>query len=180
MHILLGSHGTGKSTLLKAIHKARKDIIVFDGISRPVKKALEEFHCTPNKYEEQSLINELTSWNYQHQYAYKNILVSRSIIDAIIYSEYLLENFGERGTAKDYYLHIPEMVQIFNRTKKNIHNIFYLPIEFRMTSDEHRYSEEAQKDIDQSIIEFLRKYKCKCIVTSGTVKQRVSTILKYI
>ena len=64
MKILLGSHGTGKTTLLKEVSTRFPDYYVTDGFSRPVLKIGRMLELSND--EKQYAINELSAWAYQN------------------------------------------------------------------------------------------------------------------
>ena len=69
MKILLGSHGTGKTTLLKEVASKFPDYYVTDGFSRPVLKISKLLELS--NAEMQYAINELSAWAYQTTYPIK-------------------------------------------------------------------------------------------------------------
>jgi Fe-S cluster assembly ATPase SufC len=64
MKILIGSHGTGKTTLLKEVSTRFPDYYVTDGFSRPVIKIGKMLELSND--EKQYAINELSAWAYQN------------------------------------------------------------------------------------------------------------------
>ena len=90
MKILLGSHGTGKTTLLKEVATNFPEYYVTDGFSRPVIKIGKQLELSG--YEKQYVINELSAWAYQNYLTHKNVISTRSIVDCIIYSQIITPN----------------------------------------------------------------------------------------
>jgi hypothetical protein len=169
MKILLGSHGTGKTTLLKAVSEKYPDYYVTDGFSRPVYKIARVLDFS--EQEKQVVINELSMWAYQNYLTHKNVISTRSIIDCIIYTQII--NPG---------MDVSEMVELFKQTKDQVERFFYIPIEFGFVHDPDRLNEELQKKIDVLFREFIRKYipKEKLTIITGTVEERLDLISLYL
>ena len=169
MKILLGSHGTGKTTLLKAVSEKYPDYYVTDGFSRPVFKIgrLLDF----SEQEKQVVINELSMWAYQNYLNHKNVISTRSIIDCIIYTQILNPSID-----------VSEMIELFEKTKDQVEKFFYIPIEFGFVHDPDRLNEELQKKIDLLFREFMVNYipKDKVVLIKGTVEERLEKISLYL
>lgn len=111
MKILLGSHGTGKTTLLKEVSAKFPEYYVTDGFSRPVIKISKQLELS--NYEKQYVINELSAWAYQNYLSHKNVISTRSIVDCIIYSQILSPN-----------LLINDLITLFEQTKDQVEYFF--------------------------------------------------------
>ena len=169
MKILLGSHGTGKTTLLKEVSTEFPEYYVTDGFSRPVIKIGRMLDFDNN--EKQFVINELSAWAYQNYLTHKNVISTRSIVDCIIYSQILAPN-----------LDIENLVTLFEKTKDQVEYFFYIPVEFDYVADPDRLSPELQIKIDEVIKEFMVKYipKEKVVILKGTVQERLDRISNYL
>lgn len=169
MKILLGSHGTGKTTLLKEVSTKLPEYYVTDGFSRPVIKIGKMLELSND--EKQFAINELSAWAYQNYLTHKNVISTRSIVDCIIYSQILAPN-----------LDIENLVTLFEETKDQVEYFFYIPVEFDYVADPDRLSPELQIKIDEVIKEFMVKHipKEKVIILRGTVEERLNQISKYL
>lgn len=169
MKILLGSHGTGKTTLLKEVSTKFPEYYVTDGFSRPVIKIGKMLELSNN--EKQYAINELSAWAYQNYLSHKNVISTRSIVDCIIYSQILAPE-----------LDIENLVTLFEETKDQVERFFYIPVEFDFVADPDRLSHELQVKIDGVIKEFMVKHipKEKVVILTGTVEERLSTISIYL
>jgi hypothetical protein len=169
MKILLGSHGVGKSTLLKAVQEKYSDYYVTDGFSRPVYKISKMLDFS--EQEKQVAINELSIWGYQNYLSHKNMVSTRSIIDCIIYTGILHPKMD-----------ISAMIKLFEETKDQVEYFFYIPIEFSFVYDPARLNEDLQKKIDILFQDFIQKYvpSEKLITITGTVEERLETISKYL
>lgn len=172
MKILLGSHGTGKTTLLKEVAAKFPEYYVTDGFSRPVTKISKFLEFTNN--EKQFVINELSAWAYQNYLTHKNVISTRSIVDCIIYSQIVAPDVDIQG-----------IVTLFEQTKDQVEYFFYIPIEFDYVADNERPGgiwQELQAKIDQVIQDFIKKYIPveKVVTLTGTVEERLEQISKYL
>lgn len=169
MKILLGSHGTGKTTLLKEVSAKFPEYYVTDGFSRPVIKISKQLELS--NYEKQYVINELSAWAYQNYLSHKNVISTRSIVDCIIYSQILSPN-----------LLINDLITLFEQTKDQVEYFFYIPVEFDFVDDPDRLSHELQLKIDQVIKEFMVQHiqKEKVVILKGTVEERLNKISEYL
>lgn len=160
MYILLGAHGTGKSSLLAEIKNRISDYYVTDGFSRPAKVIKEELNLDKNQ--EQVMINELTCHAFE-SYIGQNVISTRSPIDAILYTEYY-------NPALDTHW----MQEVFDNHKDKIEGIFYIPIEFELKDDGVRFTnKEDQKNIDIMMRKFINDNDLEVIPLTGTIEERV-------
>ena len=169
MKILIGSHGTGKTTLLKEVSTRFPDYYVTDGFSRPVLKIGRMLELSND--EKQYAINELSAWAYQNYLTHKNVISTRSLVDCIIYSKILAPE-----------VNIDEIKALFEETKDQVEYFFYIPIEFDFVDDPDRLSHELQVKIDGIIQKFIKSYipEEKVITLTGTVEERLEQISKYL
>jgi predicted ATPase len=167
-NILLGTHGTGKSTLLKELAKRVSGIYTTDGFSRPVKNIKNILKLSNDQ--EQIIINELTKWAFLNYIEQPFVISARSLIDVIIYSNYYAPN-----------VNTDELLQIFRANKDKIKNIFYIPIEFDLEDDGVRYlNKQDQHAIDQKMLDFIKEENLNIIEIRGSVEERVQKILTYL
>lgn len=169
MKILLGSHGVGKTTLLKAVSTEFPHYYVTDGFSRPVIKIGKMLELDND--EKQYAINELSAWAYQNYLNHKNVISTRSIVDCIIYSEILAPD-----------LDIQDLCMLFDHTKHQVEYFFYIPVEFSYVADPDRLGHDLQIKIDEVIKKFIVNYipKEKVVILTGTVEERLEKISKYL
>lgn len=169
MKILIGSHGVGKSTLLKAVSEKYPEYYVTDGFSRPVYRIAKQLDFS--EQEKQIVINELSTWAYQNYLTHKNVISTRSIIDCIIYTQILNPE-----------VEVSDMIELFQETKNQVEKFFYIPIEFGYIYDPERLNEDLQKKIDLLFREFMVNYipKDKVVILKGTVDQRLELISYYL
>ena len=168
MKIICAAHGTGKTTLLKALKTIEPEYYTTDGYSRPVKKIKNLINLSD--VNEQIVINELTIWAFDNYLTQKNVISGRSPIDAIVYSNLL---FPEIDTT--------EMEQDFIAQLHLVEKIFYIPIEFDIEDDGMRFiDKQFQKDIDLAILAFYKKHNIQTIVLTGSVENRINEMVKYL
>lgn len=172
MKILLGSHGTGKTTLLKEVATKFPEYYVTDGFSRPVTRISKFLEFTND--EKQFVINELSAWAYQNYLTHKNVISTRSVVDCIIYSQIVAPNVDIEG-----------MMTLFNETKDQVEYFFYIPVEFDYVVDEERPGgvwQELQLKIDKVIQDFIKEHipAEKIVTLTGTVAERLEQISKYL
>lgn len=169
MKILLGSHGTGKTTLLKEVAKKFPEYYVTDGFSRPVFSISRALDLS--NHEKQYVINELSAWAYQNYLTHRNVISTRSIVDCIIYSQILTPD-----------LDIENLITLFEKTKDQVEYFFYIPVEFDFVPDPDRLSYELQVKIDNVIVDFMQNHipTDKIIKITGTVQERLDQISTYL
>lgn len=172
MKILIGSHGTGKTTLLKEVAAKFPNYYVTDGFSRPVSRISKMLELSNN--EKQFMINELSAWAYQNYLNHKNVISTRSLVDCIIYSQIVAPDVD-----------IESIVTLFEETKDQIEYFFYIPVEFPYVVDEERPDGEwqiLQMKIDKVIQDFIKKHipAEKIVTLTGTVEERLEQISKYL
>lgn len=172
MKILLGSHGVGKTTLLREVAKHYPDYYVTDGFSRPVSKIAKALDFSTD--EQQYVINQLSAWAYQNYLTHKNVISTRSIVDCIIYSQILAPEVD-----------VEDLITLLEDTKNQVEYFFYIPVEFDYVIDEGRPGgmwQELQIKIDAIIKEFIIEHFPleKVITLTGTVEERLQQIIKYL
>jgi nicotinamide riboside kinase len=168
MKCLLGSIGTGKTTVLKELQRLRPDVTTEEGFSRPIIK-MQKF-LKMSDYDAQLLINEFEIWGHLNRLPQKNLICTRSLLDTIIYCEILHPDID-----------LSEMRSIWERDYKNI-QIFHIPIEFEMPEDEIRtgiFNKKFQKEIEEMNQAYINFYNIPIITVKGTVEERVNILLKY-
>ena len=168
MKILLGSHGVGKSTLLKRLNSIRPEYYTTDGFSRPVKAF--KIQTGISSLHEQILINELTVWGFNNYLAHPNVISTRSPIDAIVYSNLL---FPEINTV--------EIEKGFISNLGFVEKVFYIPIEFEIENDGTRFIDlNFQKEIDTAMLAFCDKYRIQLKPLTGPIENRVRVMERYL
>ena len=169
MFALLGSIGTGKTTVLRELQRVRPDITTEEGFSRPVLKLQKQLKMSD--YDAQLLINEFEIWGHLNRLPQKNLICTRSLLDTIIYCEVLHPDID-----------LSEMRSIWERDFSKIDQIFHIPIEFEMPEDEIRtgiFNKKMQKEVEEMNQAYIEFYKLPVITVKGTVEERTNILLKY-
>lgn len=158
---LIGSHGTGKSTLLQEYKKRHPEIHQQDGVSRPIKKCAKELGLTG--YQQQYICHEVAYYNWINSMDIPNFFSTRSLLDDIVYSKALgYEDLSEDLEKRFAALDLSQVIW------------FYLPIEFELEDDGVRYSDPAfQHKIDDMLVEYANKYNIKYVKLSGSIDERI-------
>lgn len=180
MDIFLGSHGTGKSTLLLEIEKINKGYAIFEGVSRPLSKGLKVAGIKLSDEVRQGILNELDIAQQINFSRVKEGLATRSVIDSIFYSKFLLPEMD-----------MTDLEKTWEQTRGGIRYIFHIPIEFPLVGDEVRSGiwtvPSVQKEIQDNMYNFILGEvekgnfpKENLITVKGTVEERVRTLKQYI
>lgn len=165
-NVFIGSHGTGKTTLCKALKKIDSSIAIRDGVSRPVKIAKDKTGMTG--YQEQAVINELTKFYWEYNKDFNNLFLSRSPLDVEVYSRV----FGWDDLADD----MENWIRTSGMLSENV-NYFYLPIEFELEDDGVRFTDiDLQKKVDKELKKSIKKYNLKVTKLTGSVENRIKQI----
>lgn len=168
MRVLIGSHGTGKTTLLNALTAARPEMYVTDGFSRPLHDAQKKMGFSDK--DRQQITNTLYEWLWTRNIKQKNMFTTRSIIDVYIYSKLA----GYHDLAE-------HALEIFENSNYHQVEYFYLPIEFTLEKDGIRNeSSDFQQEVDMEMKRIIKKYNLKATPLTGTVTQRLNSLLNQI
>jgi hypothetical protein len=164
MIILVGSHGTGKTTLLKE-YKKKYGMNIRDGVSRPVRKVTNQFGL--NGYIEQKLINELTYFYFDYNKDIPNLGMTRSVFDNIIYSEV----FGWNDLRD-------ESIERFKSLDLSGVKFVYIPIMFDIEDDGVRYTDkELQLKVDKAMRYYLDYFNIKYYtIKSNVLEERIEQL----
>lgn len=170
MIALIGSHGVGKTTLLKHLSQARPDLIVEDGDSRLVRAYNKEIGNTLTKKEEQLLINRLSDKNWPSQVRNEKLCLTRTPLDHWAYSL----SFGWTEFCE-------ERKALLKKTDLSKIKFFYIPIEFPLEDDGVRYTDNSyQKTIDSFLKDLIEYWRIDATILSGTVEERLKKLLENI
>lgn len=160
LNVLVGAHGTGKSTLLREL-KGKIPYYVTDGFSRPISESFKGYGFKDEKDFHQDLINTISEWAWDN-YLDQNVISARSLVDVIVYSKYFFPDWS-------YELVIAK----FQESKEKV-NFFYIPIEFDLSEDGVRFSDKKQQvEINRLLKLFLEDQRINFITLSGSVEERL-------
>ncbi|MCL5003777.1 MAG: ATP-binding protein [Patescibacteria group bacterium] len=163
---VIGSHGTGKTTLAKRI----SGILEFNFIPDVAREA----------HEKKFAINEQTPPETQFWILSKQIELERNTEAPWISEKSLLDNlvYGTFSIKDEEVLRVLEKIILRNL---DYDLIFYLPIEFGLVDDGLRSLDVGfQEEIDRVYRQLLLNKKLKFIELTGGVESRVEQALKYI
>lgn len=170
MIALIGSHGTGKTTLLKYFKKAMPEYIVTDGSSRMVRSFNNEIENKLSPKEEQLLINRISDTQWPHEIRFKKTIQTRTPLDHYAYS-----------LALGYNDYARERLELFKGSNYKSVTYFYIPVEFDLVDDGIRYtSPKFQEKIDSILRSLIEELDIPIVTLTGSVQERLSTLLKYI
>lgn len=160
---VIGSHGTGKSTLCKQLSQKLGMNYIPDVVPQAFEKKFEINESTPTETQLWILSKQIelernteTPW-----------VSEKSLWDNIIYGQFSLED--------KMAVEVIERVAIANA---KYDHVFYLPIEFPIVDDGLRSTNvHFQKRIDEMYVEFLKSNGFKFTVLSGPPNRRLEKAL---
>lgn len=167
--LLVGAHGTGKTTIAKEVQEAYPHYDIIDGIHREAKRDGFEINKTND------VISQIeTIRRYWYKVGAKNSFIS---LDGML-----------RQTAYAICNRLPEpviglMKELCYIEREHFTDvIFYIPIDFPLEKDDVRNEDiEFQKKVDVEIQNLLNIYYWNIYHTmTGNVSQRVDIIVKRI
>lgn len=180
MNYFLGSHGTGKSTLLKEIEKLDPSFVTMEGLSRPLERGLTNSGFEFDQKKKQIIHNEIELALNISSHKVRGGIATRSLIDQIIYSKLV-----------DPTVDVSYLEDAFKEQCKYVEKIFILPIEFPLQEDSVRtgmwFDPVIQKDIQDKMVNFLFEHvelglidESQLVYLSGTVEERMGTLKKHL
>lgn len=161
---IMGSHGTGKSTLAKELCKNLGYNFIPDTAALAFKKNFEINEATPT---------ETQFWILSKQLEYERNTKESWIIEKSLYDNMIYARFSNQPE-----IAIKTMQDIIERNAK-YDKIFYLPIEFAIQDDGIRSLDTGfQKAVDINLRKYLKDNKLDYIVLNGSVKNRTEKALE--
>ena len=166
MIALIGTHGTGKTTLLSALAEVRPELIITDGDSRVVRGYNKAIGGKLMPREQQLLINTLSDARWERDLRVENLVCTRTPLDHYAYCK----AFGWQDLAET-------RLELFRKSDYLKSKFFYLPIEFEIEDDGVRYTNpDLQKDVDQSLVHYAEYFKLNPITLSGSVEEHLNSL----
>lgn len=163
---VIGSHGTGKSTIVNIVSKTLGWNIIPD-------VAAEAFH-------KKFLINENTPPETQFWILSKQLEYERNTPDSWIMEKSLWDNIIYGAFSIKCKATINEIRKIVE-ANASYDLVFYCPIEFSIPDDGIRsLNVEFQKAIDDSLNKYLKRKKIKFHTLKGNIDERVKKALDII
>lgn len=169
MIALVGAHGTGKSTVLNELKKVVGDqYYITDGFGRPLKEIGDKLNLSGREI--QVIVNTITKHRWDNDVVSDRLICTRSIIDEWVYAKL----FGLDDMLED-------RIEIFKNSDYHKTKWFYIPIEFPLEEDGVRYSGvDLQKKCDELMRQWIEMFNLDVVTLTGTVEQRVETLLKHL
>jgi len=156
--ILVGAHGTGKSTIANLI-QAKYGWPIIESASRDIKSLMDsgKIHITDQDYHELITMFNLKLWkDIQDGCQRQNYIFTRTLIDNISYSKDFSEDLNNNPLYQE--------LIAGNRLKNSL--IFHIPIEFELEDDGVRYTDKEYQKLIQERQEFILKK----LVRDGVIK----------
>ena len=172
--MMIGSHGTGKSTLANKLSE-ELDLTVVESVARILDTPLEYISSEITR---QAIICNTSIWDFKR---WKDVdaVFARTPLDTLAYAMSLpYSNKREELVCSVAYeiTHDKDIMRM-------IHNgIFvYLPIEFGLEDDGTRpMGDTYQKLVDENMRRVLNQFNITPLVVTGSVEERVKTVLEHI
>tara|TARA_R110002020_G_scaffold255662_2_gene469414 strand:- start:3623 stop:4144 length:522 start_codon:yes stop_codon:yes gene_type:complete len=169
MIALIGSHGVGKTTLLKELSLRTKDTAVKDGSSRMVRSFNDKIGKKLDPKEQQMLINMISDRNWNVDIS-TNLYTTRTPLDHYAYCR----AFGWYDMAE-------ERKKLFENSDYKKVKFLYIPIEFPLVKDGVRYEDaDFQIRIDDILVDCINEYDLNPVVLTGSIEERVEKLLENI
>lgn len=174
-----GTHGTGKSTLLKELQKIYPDMILMDNSIRnwiidARSKGYDYSSLWARGTEKTQIIflmnhiNEILKLDKSKSYA-----SSRTTIDYLAY--YRNMPINEERELHEWYNDFA-----IEQAKELYDYVFFTPIEFDLVNEALRYKENTRVSVENTIRDTLNMFDIPYTVLTGTVEERMATILETI
>jgi nicotinamide riboside kinase len=163
----MGSHGTGKTTLAKALAKRLNFRYIHDVVrEEAVRKG---FTINENTPPEVQLWLLLRQWELETTTP-ESWVADKSLFDYLVYGDLILKNEI-----------VKKLIRWFVQRNAHYDIVFYLPIEFLMEEDGIRSVDpKFREEIDRLFRKCLDEFGIKYIELSGSVEERLNQALKYI
>lgn len=182
--ILIGAHGTGKTTLANKLNELL-GVTVVESVSREFykdMKYLEDAGILDGRVSKiaktsalQNIMCSMSRWDYMRWIDVDEaIIMTRCPLDTLAYAK------ADKNVGQDIYIQnldiLKENQEFMDSLKSSL--FIYLPIEFGIEDDGTRpIDKDFQKDVDQAMRELMYEFQITPLVVTGTVKERVEQII---
>lgn len=177
--ILIGSHGTGKSTLAKALAE-ELDLPITESVARIVIETSSRYD--PDPIEFQNRLCKMSHWDFTRWKDVPNIM-TRCPLDTLAYTKALSRQKEDKYDYQELYNRYLEQFKKDEVAMEMVkHSLFvYLPIEFKPENDGVRpVDPEYQQAVDQAMRELIYEFQITPLVVSGSVEERVEKVMDFI
>jgi ABC-type oligopeptide transport system ATPase subunit len=172
--ILIGSHGTGKSTLAEFLHLITGNVVV-ESVARIMRPVLKDM---TDEMAQRHLFNTAL-WDFK-RWVDVDTIMTRSPLDPIAYT---FAAFRATPDHEDFENMMQEFIDTVKGDELAMHIIrnsywVYVPIEFGLENDGVRPTDvEWQKFVDMGMRMLMKEFGIQPITVSGSVQERAKTVL---
>ena len=170
MIALIGTHGVGKTTLLKAFGETGvgRSYTIRDGDSRMVKSFNKETGGKLTSKDEQILINRISDSRWGLESQIDNLCLTRTPLDHYAYCK-----------AFEWHDLAANRSTLFRESDYKKVKFFYIPIEFQLEDDGVRFVNPSfQREIDDLLVGQIQAYGLNPVALRGSVEQRLEILTK--
>lgn len=184
---LTGAHGTGKSTLVRALKERLPRMNVVADMSKAF--LTEETKGVQSAYETKEFLDfqkKIFLWCAKEYVFAANTIFSRSLVDSVAYVSHALDHIPRADLDTPTYEKRADLFTIlkaadmyFPYTEQDLY--VYTPIEFELTEDGNTLrplDAEFQAAIDARIQSFLRVREVSYVLATGSIEERVEKVLE--
>lgn len=169
-----GAQGVGKTTLLDILEKCFKFKEPVDFVRNLTRNVAKSGHNINGDGDDNTQLLIMQA----HKAVVDNphsVVVDRCALDGLVYTTYLYRT--GKVSEKVY----NSCLELFSEYIKGYDYLFYIEPEFPITGDEYRSAkEDYQRTIANIFKEIITAYNVPVIQLTGTVGDRLATVLKYI
>lgn len=166
-----GAQSVGKTTLLNAL-RSEKCFMDYD-IRNEVTRAVHDLGLQINENGSDATQKLIMKDHIYNLVMFDDMITDRTSLDGIVYTKWLYDN----GKVSDQCFE--DCMQVFERTRLMYDYIFYIQPEFPIEDDGVRsVSIQWQSEIVQIFNDYIKTFNLPIINVSGSVRERVNTILK--
>jgi nicotinamide riboside kinase len=167
---IIGSHGVGKTTLIKRLKLLYQELNFIDEVARNLQIKYGKSTRNMNDDEKSKFQLEAMQTQIDLENKHDDYISDHCAISYLPYSTELPVYSELKAKIRDQYLPILRELKII-----------YIPIEFELENDGLRFTtNEYQQYIDETLVDLLHKYNLKYITISGTIEERLEQIAKII
>ena len=185
--ILMGTHGTGKSTLAKALNEMLM-LPVVESVARNffsnwkmIESRMLINECVSNRIicdTKQDILCSMARWDFMRWVeAGVPCVMTRCPLDTIAYA--MADDKVSQNCVDENIEALKYTEGFKDALKKSL--FIYLPIEFELENDGTRPMDpQYQHDVDVAMRALMHSFDITPLVVSGTIEQRLTTILEEI